>query len=64
MTGTGSKRLKEETFLNMKISLPPLSEQREIAKAIETIEAKLNVEMALLDTYKLQKTYLLNQMFI
>ena len=64
MTGTGSKRLKEETFLNMKISLPPLSEQREIAEAIETIEAKLNVEMALFDTYKLQKTYLLNQMFI
>ena len=64
MTGTGSKRLKEETFLNMEISLPPLSEQREIVGAIETIEEKLNLETSLLDIYKLQKTHLLQRMFI
>jgi len=64
MTGTGSKRLKEETFLNMEISLPPLSRQMEIARAIEITEEKLNVEIGLLDSYMRQKRYLLQRIFI
>ena len=64
MTGTGSKRLKEETFLNMEVALPPLSEQREIVGTIEAVEKKLNVEIALLGAYMQQKQYLLQQMFI
>lgn len=63
-TGTGSKRLKEETFLNMEIFLPSLIEQNNIANAIDAIESKLKSALALRDAYNKQKQYLLQQMFI
>lgn len=63
-TGTGSKRLKEETFLKMPIVLPNKEEQDSIAVLISRITTKLNQANKLLTLFSKQKQYLLRQMFI
>ena len=63
-TGTGSKRLKEETFLKMPIVLPNKREQDNIATLIISISANLDQAKRMLDLYSIQKQYLLRQMFI
>ena len=63
-TGTGSKRLKEETFLKMPIVLPNKREQDNIATLIISISANLDQAKKMLDLYSIQKQYLLRQMFI
>ena len=63
-TGTGSKRLKEETFLKMPIVLPNKREQDNIATLIISISANLDQAKKMLDLFSIQKQYLLHQMFI
>ena len=63
-TGTGSKRLKEETFLKMPIVLPNKREQDYIATLIISISANLDQAKKMLDLFSIQKQYLLRQMFI
>ena len=63
-TGTGSKRLKEETFLKMPIFLPDKERQDSIATLISSIMMKLNKADKTLNLLITQKQYLLRQMFI
>ena len=63
-TGTGSKRLKEETFLRMPIVLPNKREQDNIAVLIHRASMKLDHAKNLLELLSIQKQYLLRQMFI
>ena len=63
-TGTGSKRLKEETFLKMPIVLPNKREQDNIAILIYRISINLDQAKKMLDLFSIQKQYLLRQMFI
>ena len=63
-TGTGSKRLKEETFLKMPIVLPNKREQDNIAVLIHRASMNLDHAKRLLELLSIQKQYLLRQMFI
>ena len=63
-TGTGSKRLKEETFLKMPIFLPDKERQDSIATLTSSIMMKLNKADKTLNLLIKQKQYLLRQMFI
>ena len=63
-TGTGSKRLKEETFLKMPIILPNKREQDNIAVLIHRASMNLDHAKRLLELLSIQKQYLLCQMFI
>lgn len=63
-TGTGSKRLKEETFLKMPIVLPNKSEQDNISVLIHRASMNLDHAKRLLELLSIQKQFLLRQMFI
>ena len=63
-TGTGSKRLKEETFLKMPIVLPDKEEQDNIAVLIDKITMRLDQAKKMLYLFSAKKQYLLRQMFI
>ena len=63
-TGTGSKRLKEETFLKMPIVLPNKREQDDIAVLIHRASMNLDHAKRLLELLSIQKQFLLRQMFI
>ncbi|PDP80446.1 hypothetical protein CLI72_09040 [Porphyromonas gingivalis] len=63
-TGTGSKRLKEDSFFSLPISLPSLEEQKKIADFLSLIDERIEVEEQLLQQYEKQKRYLLRQMFV
>lgn len=63
-TGTGSKRLKEETFLKMPIVLPNKREQDNIAVLIHRTSMNLDYAKRLLELLSIQKQFLLRQMFI
>ena len=63
-TGTGSKRLKEETFLRMPIFLPDKEKQDAIATLMSSIMIKMNQTNKTLNLLIKQKQYLLRQMFI
>ena len=63
-TGTGSKRLKEETFLKMPIVLPNKREQDNIAVLIHRTSMNLDHAKRLLELLSIQKQFLLRQMFI
>ena len=63
-TGTGSKRLKEETFLKMPIVLPNKREQDNIAVLIHRASMNLDHAKRLFELLSIQKQFLLRQMFI
>ena len=63
-TGTGSKRLKEETFLKMPIVLPNKREQDNIAVLIHRASMNLDYAKRLLELLSIQKQFLLRHMFI
>ena len=63
-TGTGSKRLKEDTFLKMPIVLPNKREQDNIAVLIHRASMNLDHAKRLLELLSIQKQFLLRQMFI
>ena len=52
------------TLADMPILLPSENKQNNIAKALQVIENKIYVEYSVLDQYKQQKLFLLQQMFI
>ena len=58
-TGTGSKRLKEETFLKMPIVLPNKREQDNIAVLIHRASMNLDYAKRLLELLSIQKQFLL-----
>ena len=62
----GSVRLclSWEGLCNISISLPNIEQQIEIGKKISTIDYKIDLEERYLQNLKLQKQYLLQQMFI
>ena len=63
-TGTGSKRLKEDTFLKMPIVLPNKREQDNIAVLIHRASMNLDHAKRLLELLSIQKQFLLRQIFI
>jgi len=63
-TGTGSKRIHETLLLTLKIDLPAIEEQEKIAQFLSTIGEKIQVEKDLLEKYKAQKQFLLQNLFI
>ncbi|MFA9187697.1 restriction endonuclease subunit S [Flavobacterium magnesitis] len=63
-SGSGSKRIHEETLLKVKIQLPCLEEQTKIANLLSQIDEKIEIEKQLLIQYENQKKYLLQNLFI
>lgn len=63
-TGSGSKRIHEETLLDIKIDLPSLPEQQKIANFLSAIDNKIDVENQLLQKLKEQKKYFLANLFV
>ena len=56
--------LKSDDILNQSYFLPSLAEQKKIAALLSAIDERLDVERAYAEQLKLQKAYLLRQMFI
>ncbi|WBX98504.1 restriction endonuclease subunit S [Chryseobacterium gambrini] len=63
-TGSGSKRIHEETLLNIEIEIPSIEEQEKISNLFSAIDSKINIEIAFLKKLKSQKIYLLDNLFI
>ena len=64
--GTVYERMavSSEDFLKGTIITPPFEDQNNIVKAFNIIDGKLEIEKSILDKLKLQKNYLLNNMFV
>lgn len=63
-TGTGSKRVSPNDFLKIKITIPSLKEQNEIADFLSKIDNKIDSVEQQLEKIKEFKKYLLQQMFV
>ena len=63
-TGSGSKRIHEETLLNIEIEIPSIEEQEKISNLFSAIDSKINIEIAFLRKLESQKKYLLDNLFI
>jgi len=63
-TGSGSKRIHEETFLNVKIEIPCIQEQQKIANFLSSIDNKIEIETNVLQKLEEQKKFLLQNMFV
>uniref|UniRef100_UPI00398C34FB restriction endonuclease subunit S n=1 Tax=Chryseobacterium salviniae TaxID=3101750 RepID=UPI00398C34FB len=63
-SGSGSKRIHEETLLNLKITIPSLAMQNKVARFLSKFDEKINIENELLTQYENQKKYLLQNLFI
>jgi type I restriction enzyme S subunit len=62
--GSGIPHIYFKDYGNELIYCPPIEEQKKIARILSSIEEKLNIEMFLLETYTLQKEYLLRNVII
>ena len=62
--GTGQKELSEKDFLLFNIKLPEKYIQEKVARKINILTQKLNIEKKILFLYEKQKQYLLNKLFI
>ena len=62
----GSTRfnLQKSDFLKKKFAFPSKEKQIEIYNTLQALDNKLQIEIALLDKYRVQKQYFLQQMFI
>ena len=60
----GQGNLSAKIVKDLKFYIPSVSEQKKIANTLSAIDAKIALETKLLDTYKLQKKYLLQNLFI
>jgi len=62
----GSVRLclSFEGLCNISMSIPSVDDQKKLSNRISTIEQKIQLESKILQAYKMQKSYLLQQMFI
>ena len=63
-TGTGSKRIHEDTFLNFKINIPTEREQQNIGNIFYNLDHYITIHQRKLDTLKQMKKSLLQKMFI
>lgn len=63
-SGTGSKRIHENTLLNFNISVPSLEEQKSISKKLNLHLTFLNMQKARVQNLTRIKSHLLNQMFV
>ena len=63
-SGSGSKRIHENTLLNLKIKIPSLAIQNKVASFLSKLDEKINLENELLAQYENQKKYLLQNLFI
>lgn len=63
-TGTGSKRIHEETFLNFKINLPSLEEQKKIGEFLNQLDRLIDLEKQRIDMLKNNKKGFLQNMFV
>ncbi|WP_344834929.1 restriction endonuclease subunit S, partial [Chryseobacterium ginsenosidimutans] len=63
-SGSGSKRIHENTLLNLKITIPSLAIQNKVARFLSKFDEKINIENELLTQYENQKKYLLQNLFV
>ncbi|WP_087710660.1 restriction endonuclease subunit S [Chryseobacterium mucoviscidosis] len=63
-SGSGSKRIHENTLLNLKITIPSLAIQNKVAIFLSKLDEKINLENELLTQYENQKKYLLQNLFV
>ncbi len=63
-SGSGSKRIHENTLLNLKITIPSLAIQNKVAIFLSKLDEKINLENELLNQYENQKKYLLQNLFV
>ena len=61
---SGIPHIYFKDYGNELIYCPPIEEQNKIAKTLLAIEEKLNIEQAILNTYTMQKSYLIQNLFI
>jgi type I restriction enzyme, S subunit len=61
-TGSGSKRLHSEELFSIKINLPPLKEQVNVAQYLDFANRELNRLKQLAEQYKLQKRGLMQRL--
>ena len=62
MTGTGSKRLNQKTFLNLTCLAPPLSEQKAIAAVLTTADEEITALESDLSRLRQEKKALMQQL--
>lgn len=62
MTGTGSKRLNEKTFLGLEIPVPDKVEQERIADCLSSLDELITAEGRKLEALKVQKQGLINEL--
>ncbi len=63
MTGTGSKRLNEKTFLTLPIAAPEYPEQQKIAECLSSVDDLIAVQARKVDALKNHKKGLMQQLF-
>jgi type I restriction enzyme S subunit len=61
-SGSGSKRLHPKELFQMKISLPPIARQYEIAKVIGAAQKEIDILKSLAEKYKTQKRGLMQKL--
>lgn len=62
MTGTGSKRLNQKTFLNLTCYAPPISEQQAIAAVLSTADEEITAFESDLSRLRQEKKALMQQL--
>jgi len=62
MTGTGSKRLNQKTFLNLTCLAPPLAEQKTIASVLTTADEEITALESDLSRLRQEKKALMQQL--
>ena len=63
MTGTGSKRLNEKSFLGLAIAAPTYPEQQKIAECLSSVDELIAAQARKLDALKTHKKWLMQQLF-
>ena len=63
MTGTGSKRLNEKTFLSLPIAVPRYAEQQKIADCLRSVDELTAAQAQNVDALKTHKKGLMQQLF-
>ena len=58
------RSINVDEFLDMKIRIPKLEEQKAIAKRLYTLRTKINIEESILMAFEKERQYLLSKMFI
>ncbi len=62
--GSGLPNIQKKDLENYRILITPFAKQMHIVEILDGFYCKLNIEEQLLEQYKLQKQYLLSQMFV